>query len=328
MSFTEISLQDVFRARQRIASIARESPLVHSHGLSERVGASVHLKLETLQPTGTFKVRGAANKILSLPQAARERGVVTVSTGNHGRAVAHVGRRLGISATVCISERVPPNKVAALRQTGAELVIEGQSQDDAAERADALRQERGLTMIHPFDDPFIIAGQGTIGLELLRTLPDVDTVLVPLSGGGLISGIALALKAASPHIRVVGISMARAPVMYQSLRAGKPVELPEEETLADSLLGGIGLDNRYTFRIVREWVDDVTLVTEAEIGRAMAFLLREQHVVAEGAGAVGVAALLAGKVSEMGENVAVIVSGGNVAIPTLLQITQTYGGEA
>lgn len=317
-----VTLREVFRAQRRIGSIARETPLVSSSTLGEPGGCAVHLKLETLQPTGTFKVRGAANKILSLSQAERGAGVVTASTGNHGRAVSHVARQVGITAVVCISERVPQNKVQALRRAGAEVVIEGQSQDEAAERAEELRQERGLTMVHPFDDPAVIAGQGTIGLELLQQLPDVDTVIVPLSGGGLISGIALAVKSAAPGIRVVGVSMERAPVMYHSLQARRPIQLPEEETLADSLMGGIGLQNRHTFSLVQRYVDETILVSETEIARAMAFLLHEQGAVVEGAGAVGVAALLSGKVSRLGQNVAVVISGRNVAISDLLRIVQ------
>lgn len=317
-----VTLRDVFRAQQRIGSIARETPLVASSALGERNGCAVYLKMETVQQTGAFKVRGAANKILSLSPAEREAGVVTASTGNHGRAVSYVARQIGIPAVVCISDRVPQNKVQALRRTGAEVVIEGQSQDEAAERAQELGRQRGLTMVHPFDDPAVIAGQGTIGLELLQQLPDVDTVLVPLSGGGLISGIALAVKSATRDIRVVGVSMERAPVMVQSLRAGRPVQLPEEETLADSLMGGIGLENRYTFSLVQRDVDETVLVSEKEIARAMAFLFQEQGAVVEGAGAVGVAALLSGKVPDPGQKVAVVISGRNVAIPHFLRIVQ------
>lgn len=320
----QITLRHIFQAQKTIAPLVRQTPLVESDALSERVGASVFLKLETLQKTGTFKARGAANKILNLGDEERARGVITVSTGNHGRAVAYVAGRLGLTAVVCISERVPQNKVDALRRLGPELVVHGHGQDDAARRAEALRRERGLAMIHPFDDPHIIAGQGTIGLELLQAQPDLDTVLVPLSGGGLISGIALALKSASPAIRVVGVSMERSAVMYYSLRAGHPIELPEEDTLADSLLGGIGLDNAYTFPLVREHVDDVVLVSEEEIAAAMAFALREHHLITEGAGAVGVAALLSGKVSAPGRRVAVVVSGGNVSLPQLLEVAEKH----
>ncbi len=317
---SNITLQDVFSAQQRIASVARQTPLLSSSSLSERTAADVYLKLENLQETGTFKVRGAANKILSLSEEQRARGVVTASTGNHGRAVSFVAKKVGIPAVVCISERVPQNKVEALRRNGAELVVEGHGQDEAAERAAALQAERGLIMVHPFDDPDVIAGQGTIALEMLNALPELDIILVPLSGGGLVSGIGLALKSAAPGVRVVGVSMERAPVMYHSLQAGHPVQMPEEDTLADSLLGGIGLENQYTFRLVQQFVDDVVLVSEEEIARGMAFLLREHNVVAEGAGAVGIAALLAGKVSNLGRKVGVVVSGGNVDVERLLKI--------
>jgi len=319
-----VTLHDIFQARQMIAPLVRRTPLIESDALGERAGASVYLKLETLQRTGTFKARGAANKILNLSDDERAQGVITVSTGNHGRAVAYVAGRLGITAVVCISERVPQNKVDALRRLRPELVVHGHGQDDAARRAENLRQERGLAMIHPFDDPHIIAGQGTIGLELLQARPEVDTVLVPLSGGGLISGIALALKSASPAIRVVGVSMERSPVMYHSLRAGHPVELPEEDTLADSLLGGIGLENAHTFSIVQQLVDDVILVSEEEIAEAMAFALKEHHLVTEGAGAVGIAALLNGKVNGLGRHVAVVVSGGNVSLPLLFEVAEKH----
>ena len=319
----DITLRHIFMARQTIAPLASSTPLIRSAALTGHVGAAVYLKLELLQETGAFKLRGAANKLRNLAPAEKERGVVTVSTGNHGRAVAYVAGRLDIDAIICISERVPANKVEALQRLGAEVVIHGQSQDNAGERAAQLQAERGLTMIHPFDDPDIIAGQGTIGLELLLEQPAIDTVLVPLSGGGLISGIALALKSADPAIHVVGVSMERAPVMAQSLRAGRPVQIPEEPTLADSLQGGIGLDNRYTFRLVQQYVDDIILVTEEEIAEAMVFALKEHHLALEGAGAVGIAALLHGKVPAVGQTTAVILSGGNVHVPTLLKLART-----
>jgi threonine dehydratase len=314
---SEITLRDVFLARKRIASLTRRTPLVKSEGLS-RHSQDVHLKLETLQPTGSFKVRGAANKLLSLSPEERTRGVVAVSTGNHGRAVAYVARQLGMNATVCISARVPENKVIALRSAGVEVVIYGDSQDEAGLKAAELQAEWGLNMILPFDDPLIIAGQGTIGLELLTELPEVDTVLVPLSGGGLISGIALALKAASSKIRVVGVSMEHGAIMAESLAAGKPLELPEAPTLADSLQGGIGLNNRYTFNLVRECVDEVVRVSEEEIAAAMRFAFAE-GLVLEGAGAVPVAALLAGKTLP-GKNTALVCSGGNVDRKAFLEL--------
>jgi threonine dehydratase len=319
-----VTMRDVYTARQRIRGIAVKTPLIDSPELTERVGGSVHLKLENVQRTGAFKIRGAANKLQSLTEGERERGVITVSSGNHGRAVAYVARELGVQAVVCMSTRVPSNKVEGIRRLGAEVVLHGESYDEAERQALRLQVERGLTMIPPFDDPDIIAGQGTIGLEILEDLPEVDTVVVPLSGGGLLSGIALALKSADASIRTVGVSMDRAPVMFHSLRAGHPIEMAEEETIADALVGGIGLDNAYTFRMIQALVDETLLVTEEEIAEAMAFALERQRLVVEGGGAVALAALLQGKVTRLGENVVVVLSGGNVEMPLLLEIAQRH----
>ncbi len=247
----EITQGTIWRARQAIAPFIRRTPLVRSEALSARLGRNVHLKLETLQTTGAFKLRGATNRILQLSDAERERGVVAVSTGNHARAVAHAARVQEVSAVVCMSPLVPRNKVEAVQALGAEVQIVGRNQDEAEVVARQLAAERGLTFVSPFDDPFVIAGQGTIGLELLEDLPALDCVLVPLSGGGLIGGIALALKCADPEIRVIGVSMERGPAMALSLAAGRPVAVEEEASLADSLGGGIGLDNRYTFALVQ-----------------------------------------------------------------------------
>lgn len=327
MSTSAVTVRDIYVARQRIAPVARRTPLISSPLLTEHIGASVYLKLENIQETGAFKLRGAANKILSLTTDEKARGVIAFSSGNHGLAVSHVARQLGINALICISQRVPSTKVDAIRRLGAKVVVHGISQDEAEEHSYRMQEGRGLTMIPPSDDPFIIAGQGTIGLELLDDLPDIDTVIVPLSGGGLISGIALALKSADPEIRVIGVSMERAPVMYHSLRAGKPIEMEEEETIADGLVGGIGLDNRYTFCMVQEYVDDTILVSEEEIAGAMIFALERHHLVVEGAGAVGIAALLYGRVKDIGRNVVVVVSGSNVDLPLLLEIAHNHSGK-
>lgn len=312
MPATEVTMHDIKEARKRIAALTTRTPLIVSDGLTELAGASVRLKAENLQKTGSFKIRGAANKILSLTAEERARGVITVSSGNHGLAVSYVAGELGLQAVICMSVGVPDNKVNPIRRLGSEVVLHGDSYDEAERRAMELIEERGLTLVAPFDDPLVIAGQGTIGLELLEDFPDVDTVIVPLSGGGLISGIALAVKSANPAIRVIGVSMDRAPVMYHSLQAGAPLEMEEEPTIADALVGGIGLDNRYTFRMVRQLVDDVVLVSEEEIAEAMAFTHKRHHLVTEGGGAVGIAALLHHRINRLGDNVAVIVSGGNV----------------
>jgi threonine dehydratase len=318
------TLRDIYLARQQIYPLARQTPLIHSPALSTVLSAegetAVYLKLETVQEIGAFKIRGAANKILNLTPAQKERGVVTVSTGNHGRAVAYVARQIGIRAVVCISEQVPANKVAAIEQLGAEVVIYGQSQDDAGERAAQLVAAEGLSMIHPFDDPHIIAGQGTIGLELLQERPSLRSALVPLSGGGLIAGIGLALKTADPALRVIGVSMEQGPVMYHSLQAGHPVQMAELPTLADSLQGGIGLDNRYTYQMVQQFVDDIVLVSEEEIAAAMVFAFRQHHLVLEGGAAVGIAALMSGKASKLGGETAVVLSGGNVDLHKFMEI--------
>jgi threonine dehydratase len=322
----DVTMLDVYMGRERITPMARRTPLITSPSLSEHAGTSVYLKVESLQETGSFKIRGAANKMLSLTGAEKERGVISFSTGNHGRAVAYVAKQLGVHAVIWVSERVPKYRADAIKGLGAELMVYGQSQDEAMEQAFRMHEERGLTMINAFDDPYIIAGQGTIGLELLEDLPEIDTAVVPVSGGGLISGIALALKSANSEIRVIGVSMERAPVMYHSLKAGAPIEMAEEDTIADALSGGIGLDNRYTYRMVQQYVDDTVLVSEDEIAEAMAFALEKHHLIVEGAGAVGMAALLHERVKGVGRKVAVVVSGSNVELPMLLRIARNCSG--
>lgn len=305
-----VTVDDVLAAARRIDDLVLRTPVVPSPALQRETGVPVGLKLESLQPTGSFKVRGAAARIGALDVATAARGVVTASTGNHGRAVAHVAAQLGIDATVCLSERVPPGKVAALRALGCDVVIGGDSQSDALATAAELVERDGCTLVHPFDDPAVVAGQGTIGLELAEQAPDATTVLVPLSGGGLLAGIAVALRARRPDVRLVGVSMREGAVMAASIERGRPVDLPEAPTLADSLQGGVGLDNRYTFRLVRGLVDDVVLVDEQAIWDGMRLALDHHRVVLEGAAAVGIAALLSGAVVPDGPAV-VVCSGGN-----------------
>lgn len=315
------SIDDVERAAGHVREVAIRTPVVASPALSRRVGAEVGLKLESLQPTGSFKIRGAAARILSLDPTTAARGVVTASTGNHGRAVAYVARERGVPATVCISDNVPPGKVAALRQLGCDLVVGGASQTEALVTAAERVASRGMTLVHPFDDPDVVAGQGTIGLEIVAQWPHAAVVVVPLSGGGLLSGVALAVKARRPDVRVVGVSMEHGAVMAASLAAGAPVELEELPTLADSLQGGIGHDNRHTFRIVRELVDDVVLVGEEAIWAAMRSVYDEHRVVLEGAAAVGVAALTTGLVPVEGP-VVVVCSGGNAEPPQVAALAR------
>lgn len=306
-----IVLADIQKAAARIAGRVTRTPLSRSAALSQHAGHPVHLKLETRQPIGAFKLRGAMNAILSLGETARERGLVTASTGNHGRAVAYAARELGIPATICMSALVPANKIEAVRSLGADVRIIGTSQDDAQDEVDRLVEADGLTSIPPFDDIHVVAGQGTIGLELVEDLSDLGTVLIPLSGGGLAAGIAVAVKALRPDARILGISMERGAAMHAAIAAGRPVAIREEETLADSLGGGIGLKNRITFPLCRDLIDDVLLLTEEEIAAGIRHAAQIEGEVAEGAGAVGIAAILAGKVRLTGPT-AVIVSGANI----------------
>jgi threonine dehydratase len=302
---------DVYQARRRIQPWIRSTPQVASSSLSEMTGGEVSLKLEHLQTTGSFKLRGATNAVLALDDERRVKGVVGVSTGNHGRGLAHAAAAAGIRCVICMSELVPANKVDGIRALGAEVRIVGRSQDDAQHEVDRLVAEQGMVVLPPFDHRDIIAGQGTLALEIMEDAPDVETVLVPLSGGGLISGMAVMLKAVNPGLRIVGISMERGAAMIESQRAGKPVLVEELPTLADSLGGGIGLDNEYTFAIVRDLVDDLITLSEREIAAAIRHAYWLEGQVIEGSGSVGIAALLAGKVDRPGRAVA-LLSGGNI----------------
>jgi threonine dehydratase len=311
MSAVSVSLAEIEAAASRIADMVVRTPLSASPALSRLHGKPVHLKLETRQPIGAFKLRGAANALLALDQAARRRGLVTASTGNHGRAVAYAARQAGVPAVVCMSVLVPASKVEAVRALGAEVRIIGRSQDDAQGEVERLVGERDLTEIPPFDHPDVVAGQGTIGLELVADLPALDCVLVPLSGGGLAAGIAVAVKALRPGIRVVGVSMERGAAMAAAIAAGRPVAVVEEATLADSLGGGIGLANRCTFALCRALLDEIVLLSEEEIAAGIRHAAIAENEVVEGAGAVGIAALLCGKVRPTGVT-AILVSGGNI----------------
>lgn len=313
-----ITLADVLAARQRIAGTAVRTPLVPSPFMSGKAGREFLLKLENTQPIGAFKIRGAANAIARLPAEAK--GVACCSTGNHGRGVAYAARMRGIRAVVCMSSLVPQVKVEGIRALGAEIRIVGNSQDDAQAESARLCTEDGFTEVPPFDHADVIAGQGTIGLEILEDRPDVASLLVPLSGGGLAAGVALAAKAIRPDIRMIGISMDRGAAMAASLAAGKPVETEEMPSLADSLGGGIGLANRYTFDLCRTLIDEVVLVSEADIYRAMQVLYFEDRMVAEGASVVGLAAVLSGKLFLPEGPTATIVTGRNLDMPTFTKI--------
>ncbi|MCP4983709.1 MAG: hydroxyectoine utilization dehydratase EutB [Gammaproteobacteria bacterium] len=304
-----VQLDDIRAAHERIRAHIIPLRLAPSPSLSEQFKGDILLAHEYLQITGAFKLRGAMNSVLQLESGTS--GVTAVSTGNHGRALAYSAKQAGVPCTICMSELVPKNKLEAIRALGAETRISGKSQDEAEIEAQRLVDEEGYTMIPPFDHQHVIAGQGTLGLEMLEQVPDVDTVIVQLSGGGLISGIALALKSQNPDIRVIGVSMELGAAMAASQQAGKPIEVEELPTLADSLGGGIGLDNQLTFNMVRDYVDQIVLLSEAEIAAGVRHAYYQEQVILEGGGAIGIAALLAGKV-ESGNKTIVLLSGKNI----------------
>lgn len=318
------TVEDVYRARQRARGAVHRTPLVPSFLLSRVLGASVRIKLECVQDTRSFKIRGAHNAIMALRE---ERGgldgVVTYSTGNHGRATAYVASGLGIAATVCMSHNTSAEKRAALAAMGADLRLVGDSQDIAHNVAVELA-EAGLALVDPINDPATTAGHGTIGLELTEDWPSLDTVVVPVSGGALISGIALVVKAALPHVRVVGVSMDRGAAMSASLAAGRPVAVPEVTSLADSLQGGITEENTHTFDMVSELVDELVLVTEEEIGMAMCEAFVHERFVLEGAGATPIAAVLFRDRDLFGDQIALIASGGMVETHRLCEVTARH----
>ncbi|MCZ4282748.1 hydroxyectoine utilization dehydratase EutB [Kiloniella laminariae] len=315
-----VSAADVLQASKRIAPYIIRTPLIYSRALSQQTGAEVWLKLENLQNTGSFKIRGAANRILQLSAEERKRGIITVSSGNHGRAVARVAQETGIAATICLSTLVPENKVEAIRSYGANVHVAGNSQDEAQEEAERLIREKGLVWISAFDDLAIITGQGTIGLEIMQDMPDCEIIMAPLSGGGLLAGIALATKSISSYTRIIGVSMEIEPGMVRSLEAGKPVNVDEHPSLADALGGSIGLDNRYTFPYIRDYMDEAVLVSEASLAPALRYTFENEGLVIEGGSATVIAALCDGKIGDIkGKKIAVVLSGRNISTDKVIK---------
>lgn len=296
------------------------TPLERSPILSELAGADVWLKLECFQRTGSFKLRGAFNKLSRLSVAERIRGIVTCSTGNHALAVAEAARDLGLKAVIVLPENASPGKIAALRHYPVELWRHGAVYDDAERYARQLEQEHGLTFVSPYNDPDIIAGQGTVAVEVFEALPETDVLLVPVGGGGLLAGMALWAKAVRPSCRIFGVQSAASQALHASFRAGHIVNMPEMPGLADGLAGGIE-PNALTFPLIQRLVDDILLVREAEIADAIRWLLTEHHIIVEGAGVVGAAALLAGRVPRVGGQIVVaVLTGRNIAMPTLARL--------
>ena len=316
----KVTLEAIEGALGRIRDAICVSPCAQSSALSTLAGSPVFLKLENLQRTGAFKERGALNKLLLLTPEERKRGLITASAGNHAQGVAYHAGRLGIRAEIWMPLTTPLVKVSATRQYGAEVVLHGTNFDEAYQGAQEHCRQTGLTFVHPFDDENVIAGQGTLALELLQQVPNLEAVIVPVGGGGLISGMAVALKETNRNIRVIGVQTSLLPSMVAAVREGHLVKVPGVTTLADGI--AVRVAGEKTLPLVRKYVDDLVLVDEEEIANAVLFLLEREKTLAEGAGACGVAALLHRKVSTIGKTTVVIVSGGNMDVNLLARIIE------
>ena len=306
-----INLRDIKDARETIRNLVKRTPLVHSQFLSDFCDGEVYLKLENLQTTSSFKIRGALNKMLHLSSEELERGIVTASAGNHGQAVAIGAEKLNLAAKIVIPRNTPKVKIDKIRKRNVELVLHGDIYDEAEQKARDLARKDGLTYISPYNDNSVIAGQGTIGLEILEDLNTVDTVIVPVGGGGLISGISLAIKSIEPSVRIIGVQSEASPVMYESLKAGRIVDVEMRESIADGLFGGIEKDS-VTFEIVQKYVDSLLLVKEKTIKQAIFLLWNKEKQVVEGAGAVAISLILENKDLFAGKTIVAVISGGNI----------------
>ena len=314
-----LSVEDVRAARDRVTETTRQTPLEYSHTFSAMTGAEVHLKLELFQRTGSFKLRGATNRIATLSDEQREHGVVTASAGNHAQGVALAATRIGVDSTIVMPEHAPISKVKATRSYGGDVVLYGEDYDEAAKRAHEIEREEGRTYVHAFDDDYVMAGQGTIGLEIYDELPEVDTVVVPIGGGGLISGVATALQGLDSSIRVVGVQAEGASSVAKSLAKGERIERDSVETIADGI--ATRTVGERTFEIIQERVDEVVTVSDSEIAVALTTLLERSKTLAEGAGAVALAAVIEAKFDYADDEVIVpALCGGNIDLNTLTSV--------
>jgi threonine dehydratase len=315
-----ITILDIERARARIKDSIYASPCAHSETFSRLCGNKVYFKLENLQMTGSFKERGALNKIMTLTDEERRHGVIAASAGNHAQGVAYHATRQGLRSTIVMPTSAPLFKVTRTKEYGAEVVLHGNSYDEACDEAWRRREAEGLTFIHAFDDDAVMAGQGTVGLELIEQNPYLDAVVVAVGGGGLISGIAVALKETNPRIQVIGVQTTRLPSMQRALQENAPQVLPQAGTIADGI--AVRKAGARTLPVVQKYVDQIVTVDEEEIANAILLLLEREKTVAEGAGAAAVAALVQGKTQLQGKKVALIVGGGNIDVNLLSRIIE------
>jgi threonine dehydratase len=315
-----ISLSDIEAALVRIRESIYLSPCARSETFSQLTGNAVHFKLDNLQRTGAFKERGALNKLLTLTKEELDRGVIAASAGNHAQGLAYHAGKLGVRAQICMPLTTPLTKVSATKSYGADVVLYGANYDEACDEAIRRSKEQDLTFVHPFDDDAVIAGQGTLGLEILQQHPDIEAIIAPIGGGGLIGGIACAVKEKSPGVRIIGVQPARLPSMKAAIAEGKPVTLKPAATIADGIAVRRAGDR--TFPLVQKYVDDIVTVDEEEIANAILLLLEREKTLAEGAGAAALAALLNRKVSFVGKRIAILVCGGNIDVTLLARIME------
>ena len=320
MDSSVLKFSDIVSARSTLRGVAKNTTLLHSKSFSTMSDANIYLKLENMQTTGAFKVRGAYNKLANLSMEEREKGVVAASAGNHAQGVAFSATKLGMQSTIFMPIFTPPLKVLATKGYGANVVLMGDSFDDAFIGSQEYTKEHNATYIHPFNDPLIIAGQGTIGLEVYEQMPDVDAVIVPIGGGGLIAGIAMAIKEMNPKVKVIGVNAAGAASMVGSLKANEIITLPSVSTIADGI--AVKTPGNLTFELVQKYVDDVVTVTDTEIAHTAYLMLQRAKILAEPAGVTSVAAALFRKANLKGMNVVPIVSGGNINMQILEQIVE------
>ena len=311
-----VTLDNVYRASQVLKAVVRKTDIIYAPKL--RTDAEIYLKTENLQVTGSFKVRGAYYKMSRLTDEEKARGVVACSAGNHAQGVALAARENGIKAVICLPDGAPISKIEATKSYGAEVCLVPGVYDDAYNKALSLRDEEGYTFIHPFNDEYVIAGQGTIALEIIDQLPDLDAVIVPIGGGGLISGIAYTLKSINPDVKVYGVQAAGAPSMYKSVKDGSIEELDKVSTIADGI--AVKKPGDLTYEICSKYVDEIVTVTDDEISAAILALMEQQKLVTEGAGAVSVAAAMFGKVDIKGKKTVCLLSGGNIDVTILSRV--------
>ncbi|HET6505729.1 MAG TPA: threonine ammonia-lyase [Baekduia sp.] len=320
-----VTADDIARAQAAVADVARHTPVLPSATLSERCGGDVVLKAESLQRTGSFKIRGALNRLAALGDGCA-RGVVCGSAGNHAQALAHAARARGVPCEVFMPDGAPIAKLEAASELGARVVVGGASVDDCIAAAQARAEESGMAFVHPFDDPDVVAGQGTLGLELLADVPALSTVVVPVGGGGLASGIAIAVKSVRPEVRVVGVQVDTVAAYPASLEAGRPIAVHGALTIADGI--AVKRPGELTLKLIGQWLDDVVTVPEDEVAEAMVLLMEKAKLVVEGAGAVGVAALLGGEVPAASHGTTcVVLSGGNVDAGLLATVARRHETE-